>query len=580
MSYLDIPRLHFAGAFIAKPSTLNNTPQNFDPAVTNPAPAWNPNGNHAWQLLNCTVRTAVDASGQSYPSFGADPVIGATVISTDKPVAAKLVDLDTEQQMVSQIWGLQIKVAVSDTEYFMGNFRVAPFNDIFMRVLNGMPDSVFSAYYQSVLDEVTWVGAIGSPFLQGLQKASPGTLSIKFIVDGYDDIGGSPTFNQGRIVGTIGPAWDNEPPNFVPGRYLRPAGFNAQGNPFGGTPLWFGPARVDAKRGKVLVDLGNSIPTMSPGGPPLSNLGTLLVAIMTQPNPTIIGAYDYSQAAYEATAGVQEFSLTPDQLQTLSNTPLGVLQLGTQGSALEPGVMNPTPLLQENANGAYINATQQVYRMSPGDTATVEVMALAFGEPAANQTIDVQFNNSLLVMQEPPPSAPPMPVGVPTSALTFQPAPTTTGEDGRASFTLTASDPGNPRVFVDGQVYGVGYSWSQEADPNFPPDPNNFVSVLVFNSYAPDADPTWLDVEPIFAQYAKLYPFMRNIINLGSYPEVVKNLDAIKGVLTLPTTDPNYMQVTRDMSPDKVSMILKWIELGAPPAPNGGPPDNTPAPCE
>ena len=53
---------------------------------------------------------------------------------------------------------------------------------------------------------------------------------------------------------------------------------------------------------------------------------------------------------------------------------------------------------------------------------------------------------------------------------------------------------------------------------------------------------------------------------------VVKNLDAIKGVLTLPTTNPSYMQVTRDMSPDKVKMILRWIELGAPPSTNGGTP--------
>jgi len=46
MSYLDVPRLHFSGTFIAKPSTLNNAPTNFDPANTQPDPFWNPNGNH------------------------------------------------------------------------------------------------------------------------------------------------------------------------------------------------------------------------------------------------------------------------------------------------------------------------------------------------------------------------------------------------------------------------------------------------------------------------------------------------------------------------------------------------------
>jgi hypothetical protein len=450
-------------------------------------------------------------------------------------------------------------VAVSDSEYFVGNFRVVCFNDIFVRVIGGKPDSMFSAYYQSVLDDVTWGDQITSPFLQQLREVSPDKLSIKFVVDGYDDDDTSPTFNQGRVVGTIGPAWDREPPNFVLGRYLRPLGYNQKKNPFGGTTLWFGPARVDEKRGKVLVDLGNSIPTTSPAGPPPASLGTLQVAIMTSPHPTILGTYDYSTAAYETTAGIQEFGVTKEQLKTLSHTPLGVLQLGTTG------VVNPQPLLRENEHGAYINATQQVYRMAPGKTAKVELVALAFGKPAAKQTVDVQFNNSLLVIQEP--STPPkMPVGVPTSALKFKGS-VTTNARGRASFTLKASDPGNPRKFVDGQVYGVGYSWSKEADPHYPPDPNNFVSVLVFDKYPLPPHPTWNDVQPIFAQYAKLYPYMTGLINLADYAQVVKNLNPIKALLSLPTTDTRYMQVTRDMSPDKVSLILKWIEQGAPPAP-------------
>jgi hypothetical protein len=71
-------------------------------------------------------------------------------------------------------------------------------------------------------------------------------------------------------------------------------------------------------------------------------------------------------------------------------------------------------------------------------------------------------------------------------------------------------------------------------------------------------------VEPIFSQYAKLYPYMtNNIINLGDYQQVTQpgNLQAIKSVLSLPKDDPGYMQVTRDMSRDKTQMILQWIDL-------------------
>src|SRR6185436_5418071 len=123
MSYLDVPRLHFGGTFIAKPSTVNNTGSNFEPTVTDPFPSWNPNGNHFWQFLDCAVTTAFDSEG---PVTG-DPVLSAAVSSTNNPSAAKLVDLDTEQQMVSQIWGLQVKLAISDSDYFVGDFQVVCF---------------------------------------------------------------------------------------------------------------------------------------------------------------------------------------------------------------------------------------------------------------------------------------------------------------------------------------------------------------------------------------------------------------------------------------------------------------------
>jgi hypothetical protein len=548
MSYLDVPRLHFSGTFIANPSTINNTPSNFDPkvAISSQNESWNPNGNGNWTFLNCQVRSAVNAAGQVYPASGSDPVIGAAVLSTDQPVAAKLVDLDTEQQGVSQIWGLQIKVAISDTEYFMGNFRVAPFNDMFVRVIGGGSDSQFSAYYQSVLDLVTWSDCIESPFLRSLQQVSPGALSIKFNVDGYNDDGTSPTFTQGRIVGTIGPAWADEPPNFVLGRYLRPKNFNPQ--TINGTPLWFGPARVDEDRGKVLVDLGNSIPTTSPGGAP-PNLDTLQVAIMASPEPVVLGDYDYSQAALEATAGIQEFAVTPDQIKTLSNTALGVIEVGTEGSSMIVG--DSAVLLKENAEGAYINATQQFYRMNPGDIEVVEVIALRFGKPAANETVSLGVVNLMSI-------SPPFD---PTKALAF-PGSVTTDDDGRASFAMTASDPKNPRGFIDGQVCGVGYSWAAENDPHFLPDPNEFVSVLVFDSF--ENAPTWENLKPILDQYAKLYPFMDSIFQLNDPAVIQKHIAAFQQVLNLPISDPRYMPVTRDMSRDKRQRILEWLDKGAP----------------
>ena len=566
MSYLDVPRLHFAGTFIAKPSTVNNTATNFDPATSSPELAWNPYGNHDWQFLNCTVRTAVTNDGKVWNSAHSEPVIGATVNSTDDPVTAKLVDLDTEQQMVSQIWGLQIKVAVSDEDYFLGDFRVISFNDIWARVPNGQQDWMFSAFYQSFLDNVTWGKQITSPFLKQLHKASPKQLSIKFVVDGYQDLYYLQNFNQGRIVGTIGPASAKEPPNFVMGRQLRPIGFNpSPQTAFSGTPLYFGYARVDKARQKVLVDLGNSIPTQadvstnpptqSPTGPPV-NVGKLSVAIIPpQGSPTILGDYDYSLDAYLATAGIQEYSVTPKQLAALANTPLGVIQTNAPG-----GPAGPTTLLQESPSGAYINATQPVFRMNPGEKVKkVELIALQFGEPAANQTIKLSYNNNGLQPATPPAN---YAVGVPQSALKFSPASVKTGPDGHASFQLTASDPGNPRVVIDGQVYGIGYSWDKDNLPNFPSDPNTFISILVFDTY--QAEPTWANIQPFMLQYARLYPFMDNIFLLSDPTVIQQNIAAFQTVLNYQVTDPRYMPVTRDMSSDKRKLLLEWLNLGAP----------------
>jgi len=549
VSYLDIPRLHFSGTFIANPSTINNTPANYNPAVTNPVPSWNPNGNHAWQFKNCTVRSAVDATGNIFQTSAADPVIGACVDSVNSPSTAKLVDLDTDQQMVSEVWGLKVKVAISDTDYFTGLFRVAPFDDIWQRLQNpnsGSGDSVFSAYYQSVLDLVTWSPFSQSPLLSALKQASPASLSIKFVVDSYQTNSQQPDFTEGRIVGTIGPQGADEPPHFVIGRFLRPRTSHDKQSP-GVSPLYYAPARVDAIRKTLLLDLGNSVPTTSSGAPP--DLGQLHAAIIpANATPVILGDIDYSQNAYETTAGIQEFSLTDEQAELIAKTPVGVVQVIAAEGETPAGT---AVLLQENPEGAYVNATQFVYRMNPGDVVGVELIATLFGVPAPNETFKLKYDNSQLSRNN----------GKPRSALKF-PASIKTVAGGRVSFCLTAGDPGNPRKFIDGQVYGVSFLWDKDSDPQFPRDPNKIISVRVFDSYA--KAPTWENLQPILQQYAKLYPFMVGVMNIADLQTIQSNIAALQMVLNLPVTDPRYMPVTRDMSRDKRQLLIEWLNLGAP----------------
>jgi hypothetical protein len=257
--------------------------------------------------------------------------------------------------------------------------------------------------------------------------------------------------------------------------------------------------------------------------------------------------------------------LTPQQLKQLDSTPLGIVQITKEGAS-------PIVPLQEGANCTYINAAQIVYRMNPGDTADVELMAVQFGAPAAGQKIKLAFANDAILQPAPVSAAPPpppgvptamVPVGIPASALKFNSS-VTTGPDGRARFKLTAGDPGNPRKFIDGQVYAVGFTWDKDNDPAFPPDSNGAVSVLVFDSFK--GKPTWASVGPFLSQYAKLYPFMDSLFppGLGDPQVYQKNIRAFESVLGLPIEDPRYMPVTRDMSRDKRKVLLAWIKAGAP----------------
>jgi hypothetical protein len=563
MSYLDVPRLHFAGTFSADPSTVNNTPQNFDPAtvITPQNNGWNPNGTGQWQFLNCQVQSVVYNDGTISTD---DPVIGSPVQGTDQPQIAKIVDLDSEQQMVSEIYGFQVQLSESSGSVALaGNFEVAAFYDIWFRATAGGGDAPMGAFYQSVLTNIQWGDVSNSRFLEQLMAASPDLLSIKFNLDGIDMNSSSPTFTQGRVVGTIGPATVDEPKHFVAGRLLRSAPgtdtnpnnqpMTLQGTP-PASPMFFAPFRVDDKRQVVLVDFGNSISTTTPGGPVNPALGNLQLAVL--PGNELIGPVNYQSSNwYPQTAGIQEFALQNFQVK---NNPLAIVQLNADGSI-------SAPLLQEDSNGWFVRADTFVFRLNPGETADVNFWAMQFGRPAPDQQIDLNQDANMVNQMQSPPNPTNIPIGIPTTALATAsgPFPTTvtTDELGQAKLTLSASDPENPRVFIDGQVYGVAYTL---AASNENPDPSNFLSVLVFNGYPQLAYPTWADVQPIFAQYAKLYPYMRGIIDLSQYTEVVSNLARIQRVFRLPKTDPGYMQVTRDMSRDKLNLILKWLELGAP----------------
>jgi hypothetical protein len=572
MSYFDIPRLHFYGSFFAAPSTINNVDANFSEGATLD-PLWNPSGQHNFQLLQgnepvippgaavtpCTVTGIVNAKGKFLTDKSDDPLIGQLLVSTNEPSFAKLVDLDPDQQQVSQVWGMQLSIGAAG-EALVADFVATNFQQIFGGRAPGGFGAGLGAAYQSQLVNLQWPSMIDSPLLHAWKSAGAEILSIRFNLDLLDVPAPNtdPDFRIGRIAGTIGPSSAAEPQSITIGRLLRPvqpapvvivpgaakesiAGMPAAAAdpPALNQSLNYAPALVDTGRNVVTIDLGNALTFNSDGSP--GDSGTLQAAILTSNGAVVLGPIADTLDNYEQRAYVFEFPLGEHGADAASN-PLVILS-------------NDDVVLSENTSGAWIDAAEHVYRMDAGTTAPATLYATAFGAtPADGQTI------SLSVFAFPDAdngNAWPNP----TTALTTTPT-TVTLQNGTASFQISAGTPGNPRGALDGLVYGISFDWSEDTNPV----QNLFVSVHVFDAFQVPANPQWTDVQPIFQQFMVLYPAMKQIMDLGDEATVNANASTIAQFLSFPIESPQHMPVTRDLSGPKKAMLLKYLAAQGAPA--------------
>jgi hypothetical protein len=573
MSYLNSLRLHFAGKFQANVSTVNNDPGHFDNAAFKPSyqqmqgqgplqmNGWfNPQGDAAWRLLGCKVTAAWMPSGAVSSS---DPVLQDIIADSDTMAPAKLVDLDSEQQLVSEIWGLQVRIADANGKTLMvGDYDPAAFMDIWDRAIGNESggDVDAGAVYQSVLCNLKWGDISTSPFLNALKAAATdGLLSIKFNVDNINMDFTSPDFMCGRIAGTIGPATAAEPRHLVIGRQFMAAS-SGQGNffsPAGG--INFFPAIVDERAGCIFLDLGNALSTNATTQQP-NDLGNLVLTVAgsTTPLGTIpsqgTGGYASDPTWYSRTAGIIALPLTATQLQAIA---AAQLTLSSASSA--------STTISEWTTGSFVRADRYVYRMSPGDSVDVQVYAMQWGKPLSGASITFTADSSQL---QPgnyihPKQVPP--VATPLSAIQFS-ATAPTKAQGLAVMSLKASDPGTPRYFnngqdygLDGQVYGIRPSFTDPQLTGGPVNQWDFISLLVWSGFKTAQPVTWSDVEQIFVQYANLYPVMNRFLNLADYGSVVANASLLTLAFGLDPQNPNAMPVTRDLSPAKRQAILSFL---------------------
>jgi hypothetical protein len=576
MSYLNPTRVHFAGLFRADVSTVNNEDTHFDSGTFTPNDQdygpqssngwWQPSGTGTWRLCGCTI-TAASWDGNFASTGVGDPAVGLPLKNSSDRVDAKIVDLDPDQQMVSMIFGLEVRIAdpVSGAVLMTGQFSPAPFMDLWGR--GGAGDIGASVFYQSTLTCVVWGDLSKSPALQALQAATiPGQLSIRFMLDSFN-MGGAKR-GYGRIVGTIGPALDGEPGHFVAGRHLA-----ATGQTLGNVTCCLDPAGTH-----ILADFGNALPNDASGYVPRS-LGDIHLAAVTNGAAHLAAAdivdlgslLGYATPGYYLqTAGIQAFpptgSLTAAQLRALQTLPLAVVQ--------SDGAGGWNVLAEEAPDGIYARADMFVRRINPGESRDVRIKVTKFGQPLAGQTIVPTISDANIGGT--------FPVSTPATALKLDFSEPTTDANGWTTLTITGSDPGHPRQYLDGQVYEIDLTVTGAAKAGTAFNPLAFISVLLFSETAVPDTVTWNgDVLPILQQYANLYPrphgpvvnydpqypgepspipLLHPVISLTDRDWVASFAPRILTALGLPIEHPNHMPVTRDLSAGRRGILQKWMQ--------------------
>lgn len=625
MSYLHLPRIYFGGLFYTNPNTVNNYAYSYDTQTeltehnqyrtdggSGGPGGWNPLGTARFYMQSCSVLGGVGPDGAAIAAD--DPLIRARV-TTPSPATPtlpdgnthslpKLVDLDPDMQIRSEVYGMRVWVDIPGSGAgFWGTMSVPQLRNMGGRVQIKDVGGSWTAVgtMAGMITDVQWLGDPStSPLLAQFQAACSGGISYRLTLDLHQNnpstqFTAGNMFYYGRLHGCFGPAYPGaELAQVVPGRMLqvptppstakaqaaaqtREARLEAiadqQADSASIVTLNASPALVTTlpdKSARLSIDLGAA--SLLQVGPDNQVLGKYQI------DSGIVLGYmsDSGFTAFEATAknpvsfadqyddrlisdqqkscylvrstGIADVPLTPEEAAAITSAPLAV-----QVSGSLP--------LQEYANGYWIELSEASRRLQPGESTTIQMMMRKFGAPvtgtpaklgvqvfASNWSGDKRpFKNTV----------------DPSTAVTF-----TIGNEldanGIVDVTVAGTTPeplGTLRTYMDSKVFFV-----QLKDPDGNPTGDEpaegwALSVLLWAPYQIPDNPTWeADVGPILDSYARLYPGMKSIFDIGSEATVTGGAGAVLERMSLPHDDPGYMPVTRDLSPNKVATVVKWLE--------------------
>ena len=620
MSYLDLPRIHFAGLFFTGPGTINNITTNYEPDAPiekpdgkyTPIAGWNPPGVAQFYLQQCTVLGAMDGTGD-WIAAGSDPLIGASVatagpqtpITIDGSIVdiAKLVDLDPDQQGRSEVYGMQFQVQLPDGSTFGGPMSVPQLRELGPRMALSGGSFTAVGLLMGSIDQPRWPAQPGaSKLLSQFQQACANGIAISLTTDLHWNI---PTISEnglmfcwGRVHGTMGPLQAGEGGQTLYGRRMiagavppaprvdrtprdtvaaRAAAVAAAG----ALPPWnasYAAATVAGSQTLLSVDIGMAIPlaVQSPGAPnqrpprpPQVNGKPLVESGIT------IGVVDAAGSFTAFAKGTLSFppfyfTLTSAEKNCVCWKNSGVFTVpltADEANAVKSGAIavqvGGSRVVEEVSSGIWVQFAQASTRVAlPGASVSLPILvtergaALAGYTPSEFQVHAVEWSRA---------SGEWKPHAKPSTDLSVAFQPPETDAAGATALTTAAQidemDLSALRADLDSRVYFI-------VPPNDPTvsyaDDQAPASVLVWQPFTAPESPTWhSDILPILGAYARLYPGMKAILDIADENAAMAHASAIAARMRLSPVDPAYMPVTRDLSPAKMAMIAAFMQKWA-----------------
>lgn len=615
MSYLDFPRLHFSGLLYNYPNTINNATANFNPAakLTDSSGAyiydvvsWAPLGSGMVYFQDCVIRGAVDPQGKWIS--GGDPLIGAA-FNTPSPLTPisdgkggtydlpKMVNLDPDWDDRTEFYGMQLQVALPDGTTFGGAMSIPQVREMSYDrfALNQSQKTAIHPYQQAgillgVIENVQWPAtASASPLLQQFIKACGSSIAVEMTMDLCWSRNGTGVsiagrrYLYGRVYGTLGPVRPGEGRQTLFARRLQ------QLPSLGWSASYAATSQVGSQT-FLNIDLGMATPVAvqswdASDYPAIS--GATVVDCVTvgvvHPQGSFQafskGKVSFAPYQYDHKSDAKNcVLLTNSGVFTIPLSAADVALAASGALALEA---NGQIVVQEASSGIWIQFESVVNRAEI-DKLDVDIAVFVTQRGQSHSSYAIP-NLAAWTWQYSPGYATTA-VLAPGILSAKYGGPTDDG--GRTTLAIRALQNHltlqTARLPLDSQMFfflpetndaSISYGDYVVARPHVPlnpiPPPNPPlagapldapVSLLVWQAYEPPPDPDWqADILPILGGYARLYPGMREKLDIGDRATAKGNSLGIAARMNLPVDDPAYMPVTRDLSPTKVKMIADFM---------------------